>query len=121
MIIKFSSHSHSFFAAAFLFDVSFVLRVRLGGMHESTGVLKPRPEGESPAQLAALLTRCVHAALVGGLEEMPLRFSAAGLSDGQAWLLVLQPEPKGLKVSVHADDAIGGNLLLDEVRAALED
>lgn len=86
-----------------------------------SGVLKPRPEAESPAHLAALLTRSVHAALVGGLDEMPLRFSSTGLSDGQAWLLLLQPEPNGLKVSVHADDAIGGNLLLDEVRAAFEE
>jgi len=96
------------------------LRVRLGGMHESSCTLKPRPDGETPAQLAALLRRSLNAAVVGELEDVPMCFAGAGVTNGEATLVLLHAQPTGLKVSVNAEDAIGGNLLLDELRTALE-
>ena len=42
------------------------------------------------------------------------------LHSGQPVLLSLLPEPGGLKVQVHADDAMAGPLLLDEAKEALK-
>ena len=126
------------------------LRTRLSGMHESSAVLPPRPAAEEPARLAALVLRCVHAAVVGPVRALApsrlphappprrpatsvlpprstqvargssLCFSSAGVSDDRPMLIVLTTsESVGLKVSVHAEDAIGGNILLDEVKVAL--
>ena len=97
------------------------MRGRLGGMHESVARLPPRREGESAADLARAVLRCMNMAAVepdGGDE---LRFSAATLHSAQPALLALLPEPSGgLKVSVYADDAMASPLLLDEVKEALK-
>ena len=47
-------------------------------------------------------------------------FSATTLHSEQPVLLSLLPEPGGLKVLVHADDAMAGPLLLDEAKEALK-
>ena len=47
-------------------------------------------------------------------------FSATTLHSEQPVLLSLLPEPGGLKVLVHADDAMAGSLLLDEAKEALK-
>ena len=50
-----------------------------------------------------------------------LCFSAVTLHSAQPALVALLPEQRGIKVSVHADDAMAGPLLLDEVKEALKE
>ena len=54
------------------------------------------------------------------MRRLMLLFSAAALHSGQPVLLALLPEPSGLKLHVHADDAMAGPLLLDEAKEALK-
>ena len=97
-------------------------------MHESAARLPARPEGETAAALARTVLRCLNmavldtqadAAAAGGAGGEAL-FSAVTLHSGQPVLLSLLPEPGGLKVQVHADDAMAGPLLLDEAKEALK-
>ena len=102
------------------------IRGRLGGMHESTARLPARPDGESSAALARAVLRCLNMAVLdtdadaGGEAGGEVLFSAATLHSEQPVLLSLLPEPGGLKVLVHADDAMAGPLLLDEAKEALK-
>ena len=106
-------------------------RSRLGGMHESTARLPARPDGETRAALARAILRCLNMAVLdadhdadsgssGGEAAGEVLFSAATLHSDQPVLLSLLPEPGGLKVQVHADDAMAGPLLLDEAKEALK-
>ena len=104
------------------------IRGRLGGMHESTARLPARPDGETPAALARAVLRCLNMAMLdtdadaggGGEAGGEALFSAVTLHSDQPVLLSLLPEPGGLKVQVHADDAMAGPLLLDEAKEALK-
>jgi hypothetical protein len=105
-------------------------------MHESAARLPARPEGETAAALARTVLRCLNMAVLdaqadaaaagaagggaGGEAGGEALFSAVTLHSGQPVLLSLLPEPGGLKVQVHADDAMAGPLLLDEAKEALK-
>ena len=97
-------------------------------MHESTARLPARPDGETPAALAHAVLRCLNMAMLdtdadaggGGEAGGEALFSAVTLHSDQPVLLSLLPEPGGLKVQVHADDAMAGPLLLDEAKEALK-
>ena len=101
-------------------------------MHESAARLPARPEGETAATLARTVLRCLNMAVLdaqadaaaagaaGGEAGGEALFSAVTLHSGQPVLLSLLPEPGGLKVQVHADDAMAGPLLLDEAKEALK-
>ena len=52
-----------------------------------------------------------------------IHLSASALSDGRPVLLAIEAAAGSaaeLRASVHAEDAIAGNILLDEIRAALK-
>ena len=70
--------------------------------------------------MAVLDTDADAAAAGGGEAGGEVLFSAATLHSEQPVLLSLLPEPGGLKVLVHADDAMAGPLLLDEAKEALK-
>ena len=101
-------------------------------MHESAARLPARPEGETAAALARTVLRRLNMAVLdaqadaaaaggaGGEAGGEALFSAVTLHSGQPVLLSLLPEPGGLKVQVHADDAMAGPLLLDEAKEALK-
>ena len=101
-------------------------------MHESAARLPARPAGETAAALARTVLRCLNMAVLdtqadaaaagaaGGEAGGEALFSAVTLHSGQPVLLSLLPEPGGLKVQVHADDAMAGPLLLDEAKEALK-
>ena len=57
-----------------------------------------------------------------GPEDAPaVRLSAAGLHDSRPVLAMLEPSAEGgLALHVHAEDAIGGNILLDELTRGLK-
>ena len=95
-------------------------RARLGGMHLSTFLLPPRPAAETVSALATRVLRCMHASVVPPLAaDAPLRFAGAAIADGRPALLVLERHADGLRASVHAEDAMGGPILLDELKAEL--
>ena len=95
-------------------------RARLGGMHLSTFLLPPRPAAETATALATRVLRCMHASVVPPLAaDAPLRFAGAAIADGRPALLVLERHDDGLRASVHAEDAMGGPILLDELKAEL--
>jgi len=75
--------------------------------------------------VAAVALQHMNAALVGGSEPSePLRLSSTTLHDGRPMLAVLEPPAEAggvLKVHVHAEDAIGGNILLDELTRGLRE
>ena len=111
-------------------DAFEALRVRLSGMHESSAVLpaaafEASAGGGSAASrkalplLAATAQQHMACALVG-TSWPPLRLSAATTHDKKPVLAIIEPrDDGGVRIAVHAEDAIGGNILLDELRAAL--
>ena len=109
-------------------------RARLAGMHESAATLRRPADGadaRAAAQiLAPTLLQYMHAALVpppadadaerADRSMTAVRLSAATLADDGPVLAVVEVlADGGLRLAVHAEDAIAGNILLDELRAAL--
>ena len=100
------------------------LRARLSGFCHCTASLPPLP-GQTTVDLpslAATALKFINAALVPSVGDgLPtVRLSAAGLVDGRPMLAVLVVQPDAaLQVSVHADDAIGGNILKEELLRGL--
>ena len=100
------------------------LRARLSGMNHCAATV-PAREGSAGAPadmslLGALSLQYVHGCLVGA--GPAVRVAACGLSDGRPMLAVLEArEGGGVSVAVHAEDAIGGNILLDELVKGLKD
>ena len=89
-------------------------------MHLSSFLLPPRPAAETATALATRVLRCMHASVVPPLAaDAPLRFAGAAIADGRPALLVLERHADGLRASVHAEDAMGGPILLDELKAEL--
>jgi len=121
-------------------------RTRLGGMHESVASL-PVSEGNDAATAARELIPPILAqmnaavltsppptgALVDGAtgsggggsqesgESCLVRLAAASLHDGKPVLVAVDQQSAGgsLRLAVHAEDAIYGNILLDELKAAV--
>ena len=74
----------------------------------------------SLAHAAASAQQHLGAALVGPSSPTLTRLSAATTHDQRPVLVLLEARPDGaLRVAVHAEDVIGGNVLLDELRAVL--
>jgi hypothetical protein len=112
-------------------------RARLAGMCESSTKLRAPHEGAdartSALMLAPALLQHMNAALVtapseepngvGGSTMAPLtavRLSATALVDGRRVLAAIDVLADGsLRLAVHAEDAISGNILLVELKVAL--
>ena len=111
-------------------------RARLGGMLECSATMPERPPSEPVAELSRRVCTCAHVAPVGvgappplhddlhGIEvggaAAPLRFAGSALAGGATVLIVLaRADGGGLRASVHAEDTIGAQLLLDELRVEL--
>ena len=104
-------------------------RAKLAGMNHCQATLPPPPAGAPPApadapQLAAAALPYMHASVVLGRaadDAAPTaRLAAAALHDGRPMLAMLVAQPDGaVALHVHADDAIGGNILLKELQAGL--
>ena len=101
-------------------DAFEALRTRLGGMNTASAKLPPLP-GQTTVDLPSLASTAlqyIHAAIIPAAADgaPTVRLSACGHADGRPMLAVLVVQPDAsLQVSVHADDAIGGNILKEEL------
>ena len=98
------------------------LRKKWSGMNQCNATIPPPPQPLPMPLLAATALQHMNAAIVADGDGQPLHLSACALHDGKPMLAVLEPQPNGaVKLAVHAEDAIGGNILLKELQQGLSE